>query len=441
MNNRNADTRSALFSGATERHVDPHENQNRDQTKCLLEEQNDEQIGHLSLQINQLKQLSQSIHSEVLDQNRYLDGMGKDFDRTEGLLGGTMRKLGIMMDQGGMTIGETRVINERQISRFQLPIEMEKSMVVYQAQREDSLRDVASRYDMNVNELKALNELTSDEIAEGQLIKVYRRKRSNSLPVVPFLQDLLSHIGIYNYKDRENESTPETNDTRDEHLTASTPPKTLLIEDTEDNPSQQEELRNFRRNHRSHSEQIPMIAQDMLPILIGGSNAELLANAKYRHSLLPRLEHCLPYRFRGYNWQLLYSTARHGSSLHTLLARVAKISPTILIIKTVQGDVLGGFAPTSWETFNAYYGIGESFVFTCWPYFNVFPWSKENSMFMFSNGELIAMGGGGNFAWSLDSDLSRGTSGKSKTFSNPCLASSAEFVVSSVEVWGFIVKD
>lgn len=67
---------------------------------------------------------------------------------------------------------------------------------------------------MNVNELKALNELTSDEIAEGQLIKVYRRKRSNSLPVVPFLQDLLSHIGIYNYKDRENESTPETNDTR-----------------------------------------------------------------------------------------------------------------------------------------------------------------------------------------------------------------------------------
>lgn len=87
---------------------------NGEQAKRLLEEQNDEQISHLSLQISQLKQvrrrrlgsflnhascivlllvcsasavclymclfvsspqLSTSIHSEVVDQNRYLDGM------------------------------------------------------------------------------------------------------------------------------------------------------------------------------------------------------------------------------------------------------------------------------------------------------------------------------------------------------------------------------
>nr|CCA15585.1 phosphatidylinositol4phosphate5kinase (PiPIPKD2) putative [Albugo laibachii Nc14] len=419
--------------------------------------------------------------------NHYLGGMGKDFDRAEGLLGGTMRKLGIMMDQGGkeaitytcksllvseiaiwmtrvglvqyicnhimylelfkqsfieprtkcdgaVTIGETRLTIESQMSRCQLPVVMEKRMLVYKAQREDSLRDVASRYDMNVNELKALNKMTSDEIDEGQLIKVYRRKRSNSLPIVPFFQDLLSYVGIYDTKSTENEAFPELHESLEEHSTASTPPKNLQIDDTEN----QEELRSTRRNNRSYSEQIPLPVQDMLPLLIGGSNAELLPCPKYRHALLPRLEQSLPYRFRGYNWQLLYSTARHGSSLHTLLARVSKVCPTILIIKTVKGDVLGGFAPTCWENFNTYYGIGESFVFTCWPYFKVFPWSKENSMFMFSNGELIAMGGGGDFAWSLDSDLSRGTTGESKTFQNPCLASSFEFTVSSVEVWGFI---
>ncbi|CAI5737646.1 unnamed protein product [Peronospora destructor] len=63
--------------------------------------QNDEQISHLSLQITQLKQLSASIHSEVVDQNRFLDGMGTEFGNTEGLLGGTMKRLGVMMEQGG----------------------------------------------------------------------------------------------------------------------------------------------------------------------------------------------------------------------------------------------------------------------------------------------------------------------------------------------------
>ena len=62
---------------------------------------------------------------------------------------------------------------------------------------------------MNVNELKALNKMTSDEIDEGQLIKVYRRKRSNSLPIVPFFQDLLSFVGIYDTKSSENEAFPE----------------------------------------------------------------------------------------------------------------------------------------------------------------------------------------------------------------------------------------
>ncbi|KAH7476989.1 hypothetical protein PRNP1_000846 [Phytophthora ramorum] len=102
MANGRSTARDTLFSGASSRtqqvggSVD-----NGEQAKRLLEDQNDEQISHLSLQITQLKQLSGNIHSEVVDQNRFLDGMGKEFDNTEGLLGGTMKRLGIMMDQGG----------------------------------------------------------------------------------------------------------------------------------------------------------------------------------------------------------------------------------------------------------------------------------------------------------------------------------------------------
>ncbi|TMW63226.1 hypothetical protein Poli38472_002167 [Pythium oligandrum] len=94
--------KDSLFAGAPSR-VQPGMggDGNGDQARRLLEEQNDEQISHLSLQIKELKSLTRNIHDEVVDQNRYLDGMGKEFDNTEGLLGGTMKRLGIMMDQGG----------------------------------------------------------------------------------------------------------------------------------------------------------------------------------------------------------------------------------------------------------------------------------------------------------------------------------------------------
>uniref|UniRef100_K3WKP8 t-SNARE coiled-coil homology domain-containing protein n=1 Tax=Globisporangium ultimum (strain ATCC 200006 / CBS 805.95 / DAOM BR144) TaxID=431595 RepID=K3WKP8_GLOUD len=101
MNNRPTNARDSLFAGASSRPQFGGAADNGEQAKRLLEDQNDEQISHLSLQISQLKQLSTSIHTEVVDQNRYLDNMGKEFDNTEGLLGGTMKRLGAMMEQGG----------------------------------------------------------------------------------------------------------------------------------------------------------------------------------------------------------------------------------------------------------------------------------------------------------------------------------------------------
>ncbi|CAI5737669.1 unnamed protein product [Peronospora destructor] len=101
MANSRPTTRESLFSGAPSQAQNRKNVDNGEQAKRLLEEQNDEQISHLSLQITQLKQLSGSIHSEVVDQNRFLDSMGTEFGNTEGLLGGTMKRLGVMMEQGG----------------------------------------------------------------------------------------------------------------------------------------------------------------------------------------------------------------------------------------------------------------------------------------------------------------------------------------------------
>ncbi|KAF2615699.1 hypothetical protein F2Q70_00010445 [Brassica cretica] len=51
--------------------------------------------------------------------------------------------------------------------------------------------------------------------------------------------------------------------------------------------------------------------------------------------------------------------------------------------------------------------------------------------------EFLAFGGGGSFALCLDEDLLKATSGPSETFGNECLASSTEFELKNVELWGF----
>ncbi|KAI4373875.1 hypothetical protein MLD38_011940 [Melastoma candidum] len=52
--------------------------------------------------------------------------------------------------------------------------------------------------------------------------------------------------------------------------------------------------------------------------------------------------------------------------------------------------------------------------------------------------DLLAIGGGGNFALRLDGDLLSGTSGLCETFGNSCLAHSMDFELKNVELWGFI---
>ena len=69
----------------------------------------------------------------------------------------------------------------------------------------------------------------------------------------------------------------------------------------------------------------------------------------------------------------------------------------------------------------------------------VYSWSGQNSFFMWSSDDKIAMGGGGDgFAFMLDSDFLTGDSNRCETFDNPLLVSTnRSFDISNVEVWGF----
>ncbi|EPS69996.1 hypothetical protein M569_04766, partial [Genlisea aurea] len=152
-------------------------------------------------------------------------------------------------------------------------------------------------------------------------------------------------------------------------------------------------------------------------------------------------EASLPNIVKGCQWVLLYSTARHGISLQTLFRRSASVSgPSLLITGDTKGAVFGGLidCPLNPTPKRKYQGTSQSFVFsTVYGEPRLFRPTGYNRYFYLCMNDILALGGGSNFALSLNEDLLSGTSGPCETFGNACLAVNDEFEVKDVELWGF----
>ncbi|OTF79329.1 TBC and LysM domain containing protein [Euroglyphus maynei] len=203
-----------------------------------------------------------------------------------------------------------------------------------------------------------------------------------------------------------------------------------------------ERLRVIHRFHVSNSSEEHSFAEryhlelpnePMLPELIGTSemlNVDIIQNL---------MKH-LPARAEGYAWTLIYSTAQHGFSLNTLYRDMKHFdSPVLLIIEDTNGAKFGALLSHSLKTSDHFYGTGETFLFTFYPTFECFPWTGENIFFIKGNVDSISIGAGeGNFGLWLDGDLYHGSSHPCKTFGNRTLSSEEDFVVKSIECWGFV---
>ncbi|XP_067366825.1 nuclear receptor coactivator 7 isoform X1 [Channa argus] len=152
---------------------------------------------------------------------------------------------------------------------------------------------------------------------------------------------------------------------------------------------------------------------------------------------LQQLATQIPPRTHGYPWELVYSTAIHGSSLKTLYRNMAGLdSPVLLVIKDMKKKVFGAFSSDSFRVSKYCYGTGETFLFSFSPEFQVYRWSGENSYFVSGNLESLQIGGGGGgFALWLDADLYHGASFSCPTFHNPPLSTEEDFIVKDLEVW------
>jgi len=73
-----------------------------DTNSNILEQQNNERIYELSQQVSRLKGLTLDIGNEVREQNSLLDNMGDGFANAGDMLQGSLRRIGNMLESGGM---------------------------------------------------------------------------------------------------------------------------------------------------------------------------------------------------------------------------------------------------------------------------------------------------------------------------------------------------
>ncbi|XP_064195187.1 nuclear receptor coactivator 7 isoform X1 [Anguilla rostrata] len=171
---------------------------------------------------------------------------------------------------------------------------------------------------------------------------------------------------------------------------------------------------------------------DLLPVL---TDASLLLQT----AQIEKLAYHLPARTQGYPWQLVYSTAVHGTSLKTLYRNLADLDcPVLLVIKDRDNQVFGAFSTHPFRVSEHCYGTGETFLFSFSPEIKVFHWSGENSYFVKGNIDSLQLGGGGgHFGLWLDADLYHGSSSTCSTFRNQPLSAEQDFTVQDLEVWAF----
>ncbi|XP_009990299.1 PREDICTED: TBC1 domain family member 24-like [Tauraco erythrolophus] len=88
----------------------------------------------------------------------------------------------------------------------------------------------------------------------------------------------------------------------------------------------------------------------------------------------------IPERFSLFPPLLLFSTSEDGCSLQRFYTRCEGYEPTVLLIKTTEGEVCGAFLSSDWSerkktgAISGFFGTGECFVFTVRPETERYEW-------------------------------------------------------------------
>lgn len=175
--------------------------------------------------------------------------------------------------------------------------------------------------------------------------------------------------------------------------------------------------------------------------------------------LLDILWEWIPERIAVLEPTLVFTTNEDGCSLRTFFLKTETISPTLLLIATQSGEVIGAFCSEAWnrrrDSDGGYFGNGETFLFTLKPQVIKYPWigdtlaaattsttsaasgNYSTQLFMNASANHLAIGAGNGIGLWLDQELSHGRTERCDTFQNHPLVHSIDFECALVEVIAF----
>ena len=172
------------------------------------------------------------------------------------------------------------------------------------------------------------------------------------------------------------------------------------------------------------------------------------------------LTESLPALHRVSDWIFCWSPRSDGISYKTFYNKTEKKGPSVLLIRTTRDEIFGAYCSDSWRPASAFYGTGETFVFSFGvvkdlsePYFSatiaahklkIWKSTHKTDLFMYSDHKRLAIGGGGNdrgsAALMVDDTFNKLSSVSTKTFGNDGPLSFDgvhDFIIADMELWVF----
>ena len=174
----------------------------------------------------------------------------------------------------------------------------------------------------------------------------------------------------------------------------------------------------------------------------------------------------LPRTIASCRWKCVYSLSRDGDCFETCLHLVQNEARSLMVIKTEDNQIFGGYADSPWQPCNCnYYGSAQA---SLWTFVQsaastnqsldqsgsikledpnkvkVFKWTGINRYIQYCDvtHRILAFGGGGkegSFGLCVEKEFQKGATGPCATFGNEPLCSDEHFKILDLEIWGFMV--
>jgi hypothetical protein len=170
--------------------------------------------------------------------------------------------------------------------------------------------------------------------------------------------------------------------------------------------------------------------------------------------MMQQIHQQLPDARKMNTWDRCFAIGRDGDSFLTFVDCCRPFTYSIIVIRTLQGHILGGFASRPWNVQDgdkhSYYGTGQSFLFATHPADDAAPndptmlkfyaWTGSNDYCQICDvdKQVLCMGGEGDFGWIVKDNFDVGQTGRCLTYENPplCPTWPPIFEIADFEVYG-----